>query len=195
MKNLALYNFADLEDSPYPELQPDSVSNLDINQLVLENQDFLKRFIMKRTWDKQAVEDVFQSTMLELLKSYHTFQGDSLPRTWMCGVAMNMIKTHAKKSNSSKFSTLEDMEESSMVGVFSERDCEDPADLHERDEWMNQALSAFERLPNEMRITFNEVINNGKTYEEVANLLGVPVGTVRSRISRARDILRKSVSY
>ena len=172
---------------------PPSESYLDINKIIIENQDFLMGFIKKRSWESQAVEDVFQSTIVEAIRSFKNFKGDSMPRTWLCGIAMNMIKVHAKKTNSSMVVSLDDLEENYISGFTGSAHGEDPCSCYEKEEWADVVLNAFNKLPDNMKITFNEVVNYGKTYEEVAVLLDVPVGTVRSRISRAREILRKSV--
>ena len=167
--------------------------SLDINKIIVENKDFLMGFIKKRSWDSQAVEDIFQSTVLESIKSFKNFKGESAPSTWLCGIAMNMIRAHAKKYNSTKVMSLDDIDDYQFSPSLEEGFAEDPCTYCEKEEWSQHILSAFEKLPVNMRLTFNEVVNHGKTYEEVAMMLDVPVGTVRSRISRAREILKASV--
>ena len=171
-----------------------------IDQLIHEHGTFIKKFIVKRTWDPQSSDDIYQSTMLEAIKSFKNFRGDSHPRTWLCGIAFNIIRNHAKSLNMPLMESLDVLNNCSSMTDNQTFGTEDPCKIYEREKTLEIIQHSFESLSADIKITFNEVINRGRSYEETANLLNLPIGTVRSRISRARDILKtlsksQSITY
>lgn len=171
------------------------VKSLSINSLIEEHGDFVFKFIRKRTWDGQNHEDIYQSTMVEALKSFKNFRGESHPRTWLCGIAFNMIRNHAKTMMGPIMESIEDdlsLQDYNEMTTFG---TEDPSDIYVRDCQLEKILHIFNELPHDMRITFEEVMSKGKSYEETAASLNLPIGTVRSRISRVREIFRNRSNY
>lgn len=170
-------------------------NTLSIDELIETHGHFVMKFIKKRCWDIQSADDIFQSTMLEALKCFSKFRGDSHPRTWLCGIAYNMVRNHAKSFNSPSFESLDSLNNNEYITDHTNFGTEDPFNIHLRDAQLDHLCTIFNTLPNDMKITFDEVVSNGKTYEQTAKILNLPIGTVRSRISRARDIFRMQSNY
>lgn len=166
---------------------------LNIEKLVMEHGQSIKQFIYRKLWDKQNVEDIFQTVILEAIKSSHTFKAECHPKFWLMGIASNVIKNSARKQNAIFF-PIEENDGQNVVDEVSQDWVEDPASTYERDMFLDSIEDAFAYLPNEMKTVMYEVVNNGKSYAETANELNIAIGTVRSRISRARDIMRTRVN-
>lgn len=169
--------------------------SLTVETLIKDHSDFVMKFIRKRTWDEQNVEDIFQSTMLEALKCFSKFRGESHPRTWLCGIAYNMIRNHAKSINVPFMESIDDLQNYDHIIEHNQFGTEDPCEIYSRNTRLDRLNKVFNELPSEMKSTFNEVINRGKSYEETAAIFNLPIGTVRSRIARAREIFRDRSRY
>lgn len=170
------------------------VEGLNIEQLVTEYGQFLKQFIYRKLWDKQNAEDIFQTVILEAIKSKHTFKAECHPKYWLMGIASNVIKNTARKS-SAIMCSIDDENGYSLIDDITEDGAEDPATAYERDMLMDSLQKAFSCLPEDMKIVMVEVVNNGSSYMDAAKKLNIAIGTVRSRISRARELMRMRVSY
>ena len=172
----------------------EKVSNvLDIENLVVEHGQSIKQFIYRKLWNKQNVEDVFQTVILEAIKSSHTFNGECHAKYWLMGIASNVIKNSARKENA-VFFPLEANDGHNVIDEMSQEWVEDPADTYEQELFLEAIEDAYSNLPEEMKTVMFEVINNGKSYAETASELNIAIGTVRSRISRARDLMRTRVN-
>ena len=129
--------------------------------------------------------------MEEALKSFKNFRGDSKPRTWLCGIAYNVIRSYAKTLDSHNIESLDSCSNIDNVMYHNSFGTEDPCDIYSRDLQIDNIGRVFDGLPHDMRMTFDQVISQGKSYEETACALNLPIGTVRSRVSRAREIFRE----
>lgn len=166
-----------------------------ISSLIETHGNFVMKFIKKRCWNIQSADDIFQSTMLEAIKCFSKFRGESHPRTWLCGIAYNMIRNHAKSFNTPSFESLDNLHNNDYLADHANYGTEDPFTIHLRDAQLDHLCTIFDMLPEDMKTTFDEVVSNGRTYEQTAKILNLPIGTVRSRISRARDIFRMQSNY
>ncbi|TQV84074.1 RNA polymerase sigma factor [Exilibacterium tricleocarpae] len=166
---------------------------IDIEKITLEHGKCLKQFIYRKLWDKQNADDVFQTVILEAMKSIHTFKAECHPKYWLMGIANNVIKNIARKQNV-VFCAIEDDNKREAVDEAYHDSVEDPALICEREEFLDSIVDAFSKLPAEMKDVMNEVVNNGKSYAEAAEKFDIPIGTVRSRVSRARNIIRNRVN-
>jgi RNA polymerase sigma factor (sigma-70 family) len=167
---------------------------LDIEQLVKEHGQYIKQFIYRKLWDKQNAEDIYQTVILEAIRSQHTFKAECHPKYWLMGIASNIIKNMAKKLPPATCS-LDDSEGINILDDLLECAAEDPAAAYERDQLLESLQTAFSSLPEDMKMVMVEVINNGNSYMDTAKKLNIAIGTVRSRISRARELMRMQMSY
>jgi len=164
----------------------------DFSEVVLENGKYLRNFIAKKCWDKRDIDDVYQTTLLEAFKSYGSFRGDSQIRTWLCGIALMVFRNRARKMSRMKTCPLQDMdgEYIDVIDTLEASEFDRPEKALEMGRMLRSVVSTAKKLPNSVKPVFTAVAIEGKNYEETAIEYDIPIGTVRSRVSRARTLLR-----
>ncbi len=191
-----LENLGDLPLIPDPETCPieetsavDIDVDFDFNDLAKRTCKRLRNFIRQRIWNPEEVEDILQASYLEALRCRDKFRGGSAPETWLFGIAMNLVRSHVRKSlQRQKHYSGNELLEEKIAGT-----CEDPCDIVMRQIALRQIGLAFDALPSDMQKTLFLVVEQGASYQEAADELGIPIGTVRSRLSRARQLLKECV--
>jgi RNA polymerase sigma factor (sigma-70 family) len=171
---------ADLTLAPSTQM---SMRELDL--LTRTHAARLASFLRRRVGNPHDVEDLVQDTLLEAVRCIGQFQGQSRPETWLFGIAINLTRNYYKRAKVRDICTDADTDE-----VPSNR-ADDPAEIAEHRERMLRVASAVQDLPEDSRQLLQYVVQDDLSYEEVAQQLGIPIGTVRSRISRARSCLRR----
>ncbi len=157
----------------------------DFELLIAQQDRRLRNFIVKHFRDENAVEDVFQQTLIEAYCCWDNFRGDAKRATWLFGIALNIIRNTARRSPQYKFHFTSDDELELEQAVGS-----DPMQHCMKNEFSIKLESAIERLPDDLKETLKLVVQHGNSYQEAADTLGIPIGTVRSRISRSRAQLK-----
>lgn len=145
----------------------------------------LHRFIIKNIGNTTDAEDLAQQAFLEAVRSYETFRGQSELSTWLYGIAMNLVRNHLSRAPHRRYEFTDESELAELEG-----DTLSPAQAAEQAQHMRHLEAAMSELPESMRDILLMVAVDELSYEEAAALLTVPVGTVRSRLSRARSALR-----
>jgi RNA polymerase sigma factor (sigma-70 family) len=159
-----------------------------LRQLSSEQVHKLRIFIKKRVMNLDDVEDILQGTFLEALRNEHKFRYDSLPQTWLCGIALNLIRNHFRKLYKQPFQeSWEDREESEVSDG-----CDMGAQVDDHRQ-LARVVLAIGALPVTMQQVLRVSLEMDGNYQDTASSLGVPIGTVRSRLSRAREQLKRSV--
>lgn len=158
-------------------------------QLVDEHQNRLYRFIVKNIGHGTDAEELTQQAFVEAAKAYETFRGASELSTWLYGIAMNLVRNYLSRAPHRRY-TFED--ESALEGTRSE--APDPAQQLEHSQAIRLLQREIDGLPAEMRDVLLLVSLDELSYEEAAVMLSIPVGTVRSRVSRARSTLKKRMA-
>lgn len=149
----------------------------------------LHRFIIKNIGNSTDAEDLAQQAFLEAVRSYETFKGQSELSTWLYGIAMNLVRNHLSRAPHRRYEFTDESELSELEGnVLS------PAQAVEQAQHMRHLEGAMAELPESMRDILLMVAVDELSYEDAAALLTVPVGTVRSRLSRARSALRTKLA-
>ncbi len=147
--------------------------------LVRKYQGLIFNAIFQVSRDRNLSMDILEETFIRAFKYAKGFRGDSEISTWLYRIAMNVLKDEMKKA--SRHNSLEENTISA-----SETPVEYFADEKKKLIW--EALSNLEEKDREI-ITLVDI--QGKSYEEAAFLCNIPVNTVRSRLFRAREKLRK----
>ncbi|AMB87239.1 RNA polymerase subunit sigma [Pseudomonas agarici] len=159
-----------------------------IRQLDTEQVQKLRAFIKRRVMNPDDVEDILQGTFLEALRNEHKFRFDSRPQTWLCGIALNLIRNHFRRQYKQplheRWEDREEMELSDGVDIGAQ------IDGHRQ---LTRVVRAIATLPLTMRQVIQVSLEMDGNYQDTAQSLGVPIGTVRSRLSRAREQLKRSV--
>jgi RNA polymerase sigma-70 factor (ECF subfamily) len=159
--------------------------------LVEKYQRKLARLLSRFIRDPAEVEDVTQEAFIKAYRALPTFRGDSAFYTWLYRIGINTAKNYLVAMGRRAPTTTEiDSEEAEGFEDGEQlRDLNTPEnEMMSRQvaETVNQTL---EQLPEELRtaITLREI--EGLSYEEIASLMNCPIGTVRSRIFRAREAI------
>ncbi len=159
--------------------------------LVMKYQRKLGRLLSRLVRDPAEVEDVTQEAFIKAYRALPAFRGDSAFYTWLYRIAINTAKNYlvamGRRAPTSTGVDLEDAE--NFDDAEQLRDSSTPeSELHGKEiaATVNKAMDA---LPEDLRtaITLREI--EGLSYEEIANVMNCPIGTVRSRIFRAREAI------
>ncbi|MEX0720709.1 MAG: sigma-70 family RNA polymerase sigma factor [Balneolaceae bacterium] len=161
------------------------------NELVRRYQVRLHNFLFRYTKDHQDCEDLVQETFLRVHKSKHSYERIAKFSTWMYTIALNLAKSlYKKKQRMYKVSIHKDDSDPDDRELVLEDDriLQDDA-LHEK-LCMEQLEKALMELPEEFREVIMLRDLQQLSYEEVTEITGVPMGTVKSRINRGRAQLQ-----
>lgn len=158
-----------------------------VGQMLNRHRERLVRFVSRRIGDADEAEDLAQQALAEAARGMSQFRGESQLSTWLFAIAMNLVRQHWARAPQRARLVLDDEE----VESASPADEADP----EHRVAMAQLVRLLERemdgLMPEMREVLLLVTMDELSYEDAAERLQVPVGTVRSRVSRARSHLRR----
>ena len=161
--------------------------------LVLKYQGRIAALVSRYIADAGEVEDVTQEAFIKAYRALSKFRGDSAFYTWLYRIAANAAKNHlvAKGRRPGADATIEDAEVFDDGGLVSETSS--PEAMAMGDELAAVVEQALQSLPEELRaaLTLREL--EGLSYDDIAEVLGCPVGTVRSRIFRAREAIDEQV--
>jgi RNA polymerase sigma-70 factor, ECF subfamily len=164
-----------------------AVSSLDVQQLVTEHFERIHRAALVLTGNPWDAEDLAQETFLLAARKFHCFRGDSAPYTWLYGVLLNVERRHRRRHGTwrRKLDALYERYDPRSQSVPG-------ADLalHVA-EWKEGLWSKVARLPDAQRQTLVLRFSEGLQYEEIAEVLGCPLGTVKSRIHNGLLKLRQ----
>ncbi len=161
------------------------------NLLVLKYQHKVVKLVMRYLRDPAEAEDVAQEAFIKAYRALPQFRGDSAFYTWLYRIAINTAKNALAARDRSPVRYELDLQgsEESPDPVGRLRDPETPEGLALTEEIRTTVNSAIEALPEDLRtaIVLREL--EGLSYEEIAAAMDCPVGTVRSRIFRAREAI------
>ena len=161
--------------------------------LVLKYQGRISALVSRYLSDSGDVEDVTQEAFIKAYRALERFRGDSAFYTWLYRIAANAAKNHlvAKGRRPRSDASIEDAEAFDEFGLNS--DSGSPEAIAMGDELVGVVDAAMHALPEELRaaLTLREL--DGLSYDDIAEVLGCPVGTVRSRIFRAREAIDERV--
>jgi RNA polymerase sigma factor (sigma-70 family) len=157
-------------------------------QLVRDHQTRLYRFIVKNIGYGSDAEDLTQQAFVEAAHSIGTFRGGSELSTWLYGIAMNLVRNYLSRSPHRKYGFESD---DALADHASDRP--DPGEQLAQSQTLRALQQEIDDLPAEMRDVLLLVALEELSYEDAAVMLSIPVGTVRSRVSRARSTLRKKL--
>lgn len=159
--------------------------------LVLKYQRKIMRLLSRMVRDPAEVEDVAQETFIKAYRALGQFRGESAFYTWLYRIAINTARNwqSAAGRRPNAANAIENEEGETFDQIDSLSDISTPESVmvsRQIAETVNEAIAA---LPEELRtaIVLREI--EGMSYEEIAESMDCPIGTVRSRIFRARDAI------
>ena len=161
--------------------------------LVLKYQTRIAALVRRYVSDAGEVEDVTQEAFIKAYRALGKFRGDSAFYTWLYRIAANAAKNHlvAKGRRPGADATIEDAQGFEEGGLLSES--ASPEALAMGGELAVVVESALNALPDELKAALMLREFDGLSYDDIADILGCPVGTVRSRIFRAREAIDQRV--
>jgi RNA polymerase sigma-70 factor (ECF subfamily) len=161
--------------------------------LVLRYQRQIFSLIYQMTRNVEVVEDIGQDVFIAAFKAIKDFKAKSSFFTWLYRIAINHCKNYLTASTRAqdieqRYQREQNPEE------FLENQERDPQSMLLAKEFVEQMEDAIMSLPEEQRIVLRLCEFEGLSYQEIADVLECPIGTVRSRLSRARTTLQETLS-
>jgi len=163
--------------------------------LVEKYQRKLGRLLSRFIRDPSEVEDVMQEAFIKAYRALPAFRGDSQFYTWLYRIGINTAKNYlAALGRRAPTSTEVEAEEAEAYENGERlRDLNTPENLLLSKEIADTVNSTIEALPEELRTAIQLRELEGLSYEEIAQIMGCPIGTVRSRIFRAREAVAERI--
>ena len=160
------------------------------DMLVLKYQHKLVKLISRYVHDHAEALDVSQEAFIKAYRAIPNFRGDSSFYTWLYRIGINTAKNHLVSQGRRPPDSDIDAQDAERYDIESRlKDQESPEALAQRDQVQATVISAIEQLPEDLRVAITLREFQGMTYEEIAQAMECPIGTVRSRIFRAREAI------
>ncbi len=158
--------------------------------LVIKYQHKILGLVGSYIHDFQEVQDVTQEAFIKAFRAMERFRGDSAFYTWLYRIAINTAKNYlVSKGRRPPDTDVDIYEAENYYGASPMRDLDTPENNLQKNQIEEAIYGAIKNLPNELKtaVTLREF--EGLSYEQIAEIMDCPVGTVRSRIFRAREAI------
>lgn len=158
--------------------------------LVIKYQHRIVHLVNRYVKDPSEAQDVAQDTFIKAYRALGDFRGDSAFYTWLYRIAINTAKNYLLSRSRRHFDYEIDVQDAEQVENAAQlKDMDTPDNLLMNEQIVKVIKTAIEKLPEEMRIAITLREFEGMSYEEIAEAMDCPIGTVRSRIFRAREAI------
>lgn len=156
--------------------------------LVLKYQHRIANLVARYVPDQSEVLDVSQETFIKAYRAISRFRGDSAFYTWLYRIAINTAKNHlAAQTRRPRESGIDPADVEQLEGAAEWRENVTPEGLALTEEIRQTVIAAIEDLPEDLKVAISLRELEGLSYEDIARVMECPIGTVRSRIFRARE--------
>ena len=162
--------------------------------LVIKYQHKILGLVGSYVHDFQEVQDVTQEAFIKAYRAMGQFRGDSAFYTWLYRIAINTAKNHlVSKGRRPPDTDVDVYDAESYDNTYPLKDLETPENNLQKSQVEEAIFGVIKTLPDELRtaVTLREF--EGLSYEEIAQVMDCPVGTVRSRIFRAREAIDRVI--
>ncbi|TBR37764.1 RNA polymerase sigma factor RpoE [Marinomonas agarivorans] len=162
--------------------------------LVLKYQYKVASLVSRYISDKHEAMDITQESFIKAYRAIGNFRGDSAFYTWLYRIAVNTAKNYLVGRNRRPPSSdvaLDDEEEHTFFDELA--DIDTPESTLNKNRLEQTVYKVIENLPEELKMAIRFREFDGLSYEEIAQVMDCPVGTVRSRIFRAREAIEKHI--
>jgi RNA polymerase sigma-70 factor (ECF subfamily) len=167
---------------------------LEFEGLVQEHLNALHRTALRITRNEHDAEDLVQEAVVKAFRHFDQFEKGTNFKAWLFKIMMNTyINSYRKKVKEppmTDFASVEPVYEE-IVKESTQFSLEQIETL--RDKLSDEVSEALDRLPSEYRLVFLLAVIEDFTYQEISELLGTPIGTIMSRLFRARKMLREEL--
>jgi RNA polymerase sigma-70 factor (ECF subfamily) len=162
--------------------------------LVLKYQRKIMRLLSRMIRDPSEIEDVAQEAFVKAYRALPQFRGESAFYTWLYRIAINTAKNHlVARGRRPPDSDVSAEDAEFYDGDHALKDIESPERALLRDEIEATVHRSIQQLPEDLRTALTLREFDGLSYEDIASVMQCPVGTVRSRIFRAREAIDKAL--
>ncbi|MDG1493674.1 MAG: RNA polymerase sigma factor RpoE [Luminiphilus sp.] len=161
--------------------------------LVLKYQGRIATLVARFVNDAAEVEDVTQEAFIKAFRALPKFRGESAFYTWLYRIASNAAKNYLVARGRRPATTADVQDAEYFEEGDALREIETPENAYFGSELAKTVQTALEGLPEELRAALSLREFDGLSYEEIADVMACPVGTVRSRIFRAREVVDSRV--
>ena len=159
-------------------------------ELVKRYDSRLLNFVYRTVGDRERAQDLVQETFVRVYRHLHRFDQSKKFSTWIYTIASNLAKNELRNRSRNPlvlFQTIKRHWEADHRPLEWEDNTYRPDDLYRKRHLQETVEKAVQELPEHHRIVFVLRELEGKTYEEIADITGVNLGTVKSRLNRARN--------
>jgi len=154
-------------------------------ELVNRFKDKLTNFVYYFLKDEELSEDIVQDTFIKLYEKKHYYKPVAKFSTWIYTIARNLANTELRKKNRAKIMYLSHMKYDKKNHDLESKD-QSLISKIENEYLLDELHSAIDRLPDNYKTAIILRDIQGLNYDEISNIVGVPLGTIKSRINRAR---------
>ena len=163
--------------------------------LVLKYQHKIISLVGRYVKDHHEAMDVSQEAFIKAYRALANFRGDSQFYTWLYRIAINTAKNYlVSRSRRPPDVDVEANEYGDYGSADVMADVDTPENLMARDQLQDKVFATLDKLPEDLKTALTLREFEGMSYEEIAQVMDCPVGTVRSRIFRAREAIDKEVA-
>ncbi|WP_076420332.1 MULTISPECIES: RNA polymerase sigma factor RpoE [Colwelliaceae] len=164
------------------------------NLLVSKYQHKVANLVSRYVKNQSDVPDIVQEAFIKAYRALPNFRGDSAFYTWLYRIAVNCAKNHLVATGRKPPGSDVEIEDAEIYDSGDAlRENASPEKLLLTNEIKKVVFNTIEQLPEDLRTAINLRELEGLSYEEIAVIMECPVGTVRSRIFRARDAVDKKI--
>lgn len=163
--------------------------------LVRKYQHKVVKLLARFVYGRVEVEDVAQEAFIKAYRAIGGFRGDSAFYTWLYRIAVNTAKNHLVSQKRGPMITDTDLAELEVMDEASHlREIGTPENAMLTDEIARTVQATISALPEDLRTAISLREFDGLSYEEIAEVMECPIGTVRSRIFRAREAIDEQLT-
>lgn len=164
-------------------------------RLIAKHQHIAYNIAYRMVGNEEDAKDITQEAFIKVFKSIKSFREDSSFSTWLYRIVMNTCKDELRKKKVKVVSIDQRIEtDESSIGIEISDQSYSPETIYEKKQLHDLLHKALTDLPEQNRIVVIMRDVQGFSYEDIAQCINVPVGTVKSRINRGRQMLREMIT-
>ena len=161
--------------------------------LVIKYQQRILSVVNGFVHDPTEAQDVMQEAFIKAYRAIKNFRGESAFYTWLYRIAINTAKNHLTAKSRRPPASDITIDDAQTSDVSELKEIETPENRLISDELAKVIATTISTLPNETAVAIKLREFEGMSYEEIAQVMSCPIGTVRSRIFRAREMIDKQI--
>jgi RNA polymerase sigma-70 factor (ECF subfamily) len=171
--------------------QEEITKQVDFQEEMIPHLDAIYNYALRLTTDPNDAEDLVQDTIVKAYRFFHSYEKGTNAKAWLFRILKNSYINNYRKKSKQPHQVDYDEVSQFYESIRSEQtETTDLEDLMYREMLDDDVSKALTELPEDFRTVVLLCDVEGFTYEEIANMLDVPIGTIRSRLHRGRNLLR-----